>query len=316
MFNIASTVYNFLADASPWRRYAVGDKLLSAAWSRAGQHFDGPVKTIIHGEPVTVNFGYTYPVFSRKYPSLNNPLIELAYQTYQIRRNPLIVVDVGAAVGDTVLFLRANCGQFISQYVCVDGDKEFLGYLRANVGRFGDVIIIPALLSEANVSAPALERTHAGTASAQGDATEQATTFDEAVLSEVNRVDVIKIDVDGFDGRVLAGAKKTLTQFQPTVIFEWHPKLYKKTGSDLLQPFTTLQECNYHSFVWFNKYGEFSHFMRSVDTELLQQVGRLCIDERLHVDWHYDVVAIPGTILIDPVQMAECQFARSCRSRF
>src|ERR1700693_5419273 len=67
----ATTVYNsFLRAVRPtnnrwleehWRRW----------WNSACRHFAGPVQTVIHGRRVTVNFGYTYPVNMRKYPTLN-----------------------------------------------------------------------------------------------------------------------------------------------------------------------------------------------------------------------------------------------------
>ena len=45
-------------------------------------------------------------------------------------------------------------------------------------------------------------------------------TLDE-ILKDKTRVDFIKIDTEGNDGKVLMGALKTIEKFQPVIIFEY-----------------------------------------------------------------------------------------------
>lgn len=54
------------------------------------------------------------------------------------------------------------------------------------------------------------------------------------ILSAVERVDIIKIDVEGFGGRVLEGAEGIIRKFKPTIMFELHK------GSDELDVITTM----------------------------------------------------------------------------
>lgn len=52
----------------------------------------------------------------------------------------------------------------------------------------------------------------------------QAQTLDELIKKEnISRIDVIKIDVDGYELSVLIGASGVLRQFAPTLIMEWAP---------------------------------------------------------------------------------------------
>lgn len=54
----------------------------------------------------------------------------------------------------------------------------------------------------------------------------------DAVLDEqgVSSVDFIKLDVDGFEGKVLRGARRTLERFHPVIFFEISPSLMQLHG--------------------------------------------------------------------------------------
>jgi FkbM family methyltransferase len=66
----------------------------------------------------------------------------------------------------------------------------------------------------------------------------QALPMDEALANEP-RVDVVKIDVEGAEGRVLRGAAKIIDRFRPTLLFELTPgalaEVSDTTGASLLQ---------------------------------------------------------------------------------
>jgi len=47
----------------------------------------------------------------------------------------------------------------------------------------------------------------------------------------LTRLDFIKIDVDGYEAKVFAGAKETLTRFRPIIFFEFGPGLIRDAGS-------------------------------------------------------------------------------------
>jgi FkbM family methyltransferase len=74
------------------------------------------------------------------------------------------------------------------------------------------------------------------------------TSVDVFVMSRgIGHVDVIKIDVEGYDGYVLKGAIETIKNHQPTIFVEYDPKGLKECGfepadfADLL--FTTYDYC-------------------------------------------------------------------------
>lgn len=82
----------------------------------------------------------------------------------------------------------------------------------------------------------------------------QAVSVDDFVkANQINRVDLIKIDVDGPDYEVLIGAERVLHEFKPIVIIEFTgdqriPEWLKLQGYNLfdlgMQPFATQQGIN------------------------------------------------------------------------
>ena len=267
------------------------------AWQRAWQagcaRWTGPVRIRLHGRPVVVNFGYPYPVFARQYPTYNAPLVDAVRAAARDRGRAVTVVDVGAAVGDTVLLLEERCAAAVAQFLCIDGDEEFLGYLRQNLGTDPAVEIHAAMLSRGEQTTPALVRTHRGTASAIGTDRIAATTLDHEIagsrLADTG-TDVLKVDVDGYDGAVLAGATQTLGRCHPVVVFEWHPVLYDRAGNDVVEPFDLLGGLGYRHFEWFDRTGVAAGVMAGVDHDELGRRAALAREIPEH-DLHWDVVA-------------------------
>ena len=173
------------------------------------------------------------------------------------------------------------------------------------------------ILASSNSEVNDLVRIHGGTASAQGSKMVSASTFDYwAEESGLNNLDVLKVDVDGFDGKVLKGAEKTLSKFKPTVIFEWHPILFRKTNSDYQEPFNVLKHAGYDRFVWFTKYGNFNHFTFLPEKAYVEEFANVCSQNNFDTDWHYDIIAIPQNSNLSILDFADSQYSRHKKSVF
>lgn len=315
---IPSLLYNLFVRSQGLQNRKVIGPLWKRAYDSARHVFQGPVSTRIHDRKVLVNFGYTYPIFARRYPGFNQPLVELVHQAYVIAgRKAVTIVDVGAAVGDTVFLLERNCQGMVTKYICVDGYAEFFDYLRENLGGREDVALVYALLSATSGSERALIKTPSGTASAQGDALAPSTTLDRVVESlGFPKVDVLKVDADGFDGRILLGAHELLGRDMPAVIFEWHPGLCVQTGNSGLEHFQALNRRGYRTFIWFTKFGVFSHFSAAFDQKAIQLLSEICLRGRHSYDWHYDIVALHEKTALSPLDIAELRYAKRRESRW
>lgn len=308
-------LYRALIYTAPLARWPLAEGVWDRAWASAGRRLSGSIRLSIHGHKVLVNTGYAYPAFVRRWPTYNDPLVELVHQVNVVKDAPVHLVDVGAAVGDTVLLVHDRCPGAVATFHCVEGDAEFFHYLSQNLATLPGANVYYAMLSDEVGHERELVRTHLGTASAQGVVSRAAITLDSLLLN-VGQIDIVKIDTDGFDGKVLAGARRVLREQQPAVIFEWHPQLCQATGQDHSRPFHVLAEAGYRSFVWFDKYGVFSHVDVGYHAEAVEVLAQLCLSGGGPApDWHYDVVALPHGSHIEPVKLATLAHARTHRAR-
>jgi FkbM family methyltransferase len=313
---ISSLVYNALVRTArrcqkrPWSH-----RYWSKLWDWSCSRFQGPVQTTMHGRRVVVNFGNSYPVTLRLYPSLNGPIVELVHQAYLAKGAPVVYVDVGTATGDSILQMHACCPGEIGETYGVDGDREFFGYLQQNVGHIRNLKLRFTMLSGAVSDVNELVRVHGGTAVATGTSTAKAVTLDSIALEDgLSPVDVLKVDVDGFDGQILRGAGDILARDRPAVVFEWAPIQCEQTKNSWADPFEAVVPFGYDRFIWFTKFGEFSHFSHGFDPDEVGMLAEFCLKSQSRGDWHYDVVALHAESRISPIELADLMFARGHRS--
>ena len=264
-----------------------------------------------------VSYGHTYPLTARWHPTFNSPVIELVFQMYSVKKRPISLVDVGANIGDTILLLESNCPGMIDEFYCVEGEPGFFALLQNNLNHLKQGKLLCALVSCINGTERSLVRHHSATASAQGKREIPSATLDALLeRASVSRVDVLKIDVDGLDGKVLLGARGILQRHRPAVIFEWHPILCRNTSSSWMDHFDTLEECRYTRFIWFTKYGNFSHYTATDDRRSIGMLAEVCLRNRAYDDWHYDVIALPQESAVSHVALAELRHGKARKSSY
>jgi len=285
----------WLRGCHPWTR---------ATWQRAydlavGVWGDEDILTTLHGHRATINFANPYPFYAGEFRNYNAPQVEIIALTSHALDRKVHVVDVGAAIGDTALLIIERSSRYLAALDCVEGEDRFYRTLEHNLE--GTIAKTHhAILSDRIEKIGSLVRSqHVGTASAHGPTEVEATTLDRILGAAAP--DVIKVDTDGYDGKVIGGAKSLLSKSRPSVIFEWHPRICRATGTDDSQAFSVLKGLGYTRFVFFTKYGEFSHF----GDDHLGQLRELCLSATTLADWHYDVVALHGESRVDEVELAD-----------
>jgi FkbM family methyltransferase len=283
-------------------------------WIYSSRKFKIPVNTILHGYPTLINFDNTYPINIRLYPNYNYPFIELIELVYRRKNAPINILDIGASLGETMLLALSRCNGKIKYFHCVDGDPDFFNLLKINLSFFPNKDLSLALLSSNNQFEKSLVKIHGGTASSQGEDFKEAISLDYLLKEKSIAIDLIKIDVDGLDGKIIEGGRKTISDYKPAIVFEWHPILCKDTGNNCLDHFRILFSLGYTKFVWFSKYGYFSHFMKDYSEEILDLLASLCIRKIIDADWHYDIIALHEEDNISIIQLAELAYSRNIRT--
>ena len=66
-------------------------------------------------------------------------------------------------------------------------------------------------------------------------------------------IDTIKIDVEGYEHKVLMGAKETLKKYKPLMFLEIHQHLLKLYNADIMDVYASLKDCQYKIYDIHNK---------------------------------------------------------------
>jgi FkbM family methyltransferase len=134
------------------------------------------------------------------------------------------IVDVGANIGYYVLLFEHWAGPG-ANIVAIEPSPENLPELRLNIERNGlrNVRLHEVALGASSGTASLLEGINSGVVPPGGGSYQvQVRSLDE-LLTE--RVDFLKIDVDGYEGFVLEGARRVLERDRPILFLEFHPLL-------------------------------------------------------------------------------------------
>jgi len=155
-----------------------------------------------------------------------------------------VAVDVGANVGWHTL-LMAQCVGDRGRVLAFEPNPSVRDRLRFHVSlnRLSQVDVFPFALTDRAerlpFNAPAVDDAHAGDgclmvegpARTPGSVDVDATPFDALLPRlELARLDLIKIDVEGFEWPALRGAEQAIATFRPHVIFEFIREYLERGG--------------------------------------------------------------------------------------
>ena len=153
------------------------------------------------------------------------------------------VIDVGANIGEVALMCSKRAGS--NGYVlaiepCTGNFQNLKKNIDLNEWFHGEHLQIALGDSEGSVSLVEVENHNAGmNRVAFGSLTEGIEEVQLRKLDEVvdelglERVDLIKIDVEGFELHVLRGAAKTIERFRPKLFVEIDPAYLAEFGSSV-----------------------------------------------------------------------------------
>jgi FkbM family methyltransferase len=173
-----------------------------------------------------------------------------------------VFTDVGANLGIFSL-LAAWQGGETSQVHAFEPQPRPASAIRESVrvNRFSNLAVHQAVVSDKDDESVHffLPRIGSGVASLSRRYTSSRGNAEEILCRSLSRdaffssrppgnVDLIKIDVEGHEALVLAGAVNTIRQFQPIIWFEINPFALKTAGLTQIGAFRILEDCGYADF--------------------------------------------------------------------
>jgi FkbM family methyltransferase len=159
------------------------------------------------------------------------------------------MIDVGANIGDTAAFVAELMPD--ARVLCIEGSDRYVDLLRSNVHRLGlNAECVQAYCGDGGEGGFVSEE-ESGTgrlrAVSPNPSSVRTQTLDEIVSAhpEFSRPALLKIDTDGFDAKVLRGARRLLEESHPVVFFEFAESLLWEAGESPSTIFPMLAQLGY-----------------------------------------------------------------------
>jgi FkbM family methyltransferase len=150
----------------------------------------------------------------------------------------MTAIDVGANVGYHTLRMARATGPG-GQVIAIEPAPRALARLRRNLAlnAFANVEVVAAALDEHDLESAELRLQWSFPLSGLGGAEMarvRVARLDTLVHERrLKRVDLVKIDVDGLEARVLRGAVDTLREYHPVLFFEINPSIVDANGDSI-----------------------------------------------------------------------------------
>jgi FkbM family methyltransferase len=216
---------------------------------------DRPVHRTVRGTDMLLPRRHVLPYMATPTNAYAQNLIDLAALLHE-QDDDLVVLDVGANVGDSALLIL---GEVDCRIVCVEGDPEWLTYLRHNVGTLASVEVEAALLSDESRYVT-LVHGDVGTSRLEpaGEETGIRTLGVGDLLDRhpaLSRVRLVKSDTDGWDVKLAPAYARAFAASRPVIFIEYDPRPTVLATPELAPSgvFDELADLGYeHAVVWTN----------------------------------------------------------------
>lgn len=221
---------------------------------------DPAVEVDLGRRKLWMNWSHNLPSFLVAYPNYETEIGRLAAFIHR-KFGQLMMIDVGANVGDTVATLPELPH---AKFLCIEGSRKYFDLLGRNFGANPNVCCVNALMSDGDAEVTGRSLIELGgtahlepTARGIGDDTPVA-TLDAIVAKhpEFESANLLKIDTDGFDFRVMKGSGKLLARAKPALHFELSFRLWQDVGkTDVANALRWLCGAGYRSGILYDNLG-------------------------------------------------------------
>jgi FkbM family methyltransferase len=244
---------------------------------------------------IHISRGHSLPFVLQKYPDYGSNLVRLA-RTVNDKYDGLKIIDVGGNVGDTIAMLLSDNPDY--EIYSVEGDKKYYNILCENFANNKSVRIYKNFLGDKDEIIQALADRNKGTLRLEHISTNKnfeeikLITLDTFILENpsVAHSKLVKIDTDGYDNKIIRGAKNYFKKNKPVIYFEYDKKLLGENGEDSLKVFEFLKDIGYSSLVFFDNYGRFLISVNVDNIETIKQLDHYVTNQAGSFAY-YDIVA-------------------------
>jgi FkbM family methyltransferase len=168
----------------------------------------------------------------------------------RILKAGMVALDIGANIGYHT-FRMARLVGAAGRVIAVEPAADALTRLERNasLNSFANVTLLKVGLDETDrgISEVSFQSTYRldGSQESQNEQVVLKKLDTLVAEAQLTRLDFIKLDVDGYEGKIFRGATATLRRFRPTILFELSPGEMKRYGDDAGEIVQLLQSLLY-----------------------------------------------------------------------
>lgn len=283
--------------------YRLRSKLLFKFFLKARQlvlKFWDPVVTIqIKKRKIKGHLSSTFPLTFRTFPEYDTALIRVCRFISPKLNQPLRIIDIGANIGDTFTMLDQEIS---AEFLCVEGNPDFFSLLVKNTRHSNNIIPIQAYLGDqTQENEVTFQQQQHGTCYLGKANTKiisprkhiQIVTLDQ-VLAQYplfQNSQILKIDTDGFDCKIMRGATNFIAKFAPVIYFEFFPAYLLPQKEDPLTIFAFLCSLGYPQAIFYDNTG---FPIIELPTDEKKQIDSLVNYSLISDKIFFDVLLFPG----------------------
>lgn len=268
---------------------------------------DPVIKVKVSKKHIYMRLSHMLPSYRERFVLYDTSIARIVKYISDIKLDIVNVVDVGANVGDTAAIILSEVeGMHI---VCIEGNDEYLPLLHKNFDSLESVIIEDVFCGDYTNN----EETGIGVVTKNGTASLvknsdssrriKFKTVDKIVDEhfEGKSVDLLKVDTDGFDYKVIRGAIETIKKDKPYVLFELDKHFLMMNNDEPMSIFELFESCSYSSFIAYDNFGYIIGQFEIGDKDCVEKLIDYFFSKRLYMD----ILMIADRSMVDTIYYNE-----------
>jgi hypothetical protein len=186
------------------------------------------------GEVFRIPLNHRLPLYSYLYNNYSTNLRGVSsYIGNKYKR--FTAIDVGANVGDSAILIRQGSN---SKIVCIEGDRVYVDILKLNLNDKPGIKIYNLFVGEKKSNL-------------------------NGILNRKEGTGYLNIGKsDGFDGKIIRGSKKIISESKPIIFFEFYESMYASVGDSTYEVIKYLYKMGYKSFLIYDNFGTLLRSLR------------------------------------------------------
>ena len=244
----------------------------------------------VHGRLLSMRLSHSLPIYFQDHPCYDR-LPQRIAQFIKRKSGHVRLIDVGANIGDTIAAFYTGPED---QFLAIEPDPNFRKFLIANWGANPNVRVISDLCSSESLEGTYRLEEKNGTASlipSTDGLALRSRSLDDILKDDgfAKPANILKVDTDGHDFKVLAGAKGFISENRPVVLFECAPfgnAMFIEQATETLERF---HQAGYGCCLLYSNLGD---FMGKYDLKELSAIKNLFFYQLLTDALYYDVLLI------------------------